>query len=768
MTFKFLIKNLLFTLVVHWSNSWPLSGDRSSIKHACSELAGCEQGCVLNNNKPQCFCYPGYTLQTNGQSCKTTRSPQSAARVKNNVPISLSDVFTHKEEGCRGDMCRNVKFYPEHDRKPNFKELCPPNFRSVVTNGVRVCVDPSNINNFPNPKVKNTSHKKQNLNRKLNISMSEKLFRIARQNAKKELYRIPEHNSSSQSPQHLAIIRKYSERQQRPRCQNDEVLVPTVNGVVCRKQCEPGQVVREEQGIKTCVNLPFKITDNPCPEGHRPTQTTIGIVCEKHSETKIGNIQAGKPLCTAGERLVHLQTGPVCISSKSRRPVCKDGEDLVQLRKEFYCVLSKPEVKPKCNSQEEEKHSDQGTECRPKACADGLIPVKTPVGTVCQFDSQSIPAVETKQCAPGQTLITTEDGPECWFISDSKKREIICPPGQVLVGGTTCKDPMLISPDEVSCPLGQELVMTLNGAECQYRRSQSNELQHTHITRCPEREVLTLESDKFVCYPTEHDLTDVICDAGHVIVQGHTNILECVSEEQTNLVCEFGLVLTRTVHGYLCEQHTKTGSPVPISDCGPGQALVVEGDRKMCVGVENNVHLCGPGHEAVLGISGEVICRASPTPPTESSDVIQPCSEEHCFPGCLNGGACVGGKCQCADGFSGSLCQEDVNECVKYSNPCEHRCRNTYGSFFCTCPQGSRLREDKRTCQSSTCNPNCINGGRCLNNRCRCAPGYYGIICQLDIDECYLNPCEHKCVNTIGSYYCASEDRQDPDTNKHT
>lgn len=37
-----------------------------------------------------------------------------------------------------------------------------------------------------------------------------------------------------------------------------------------------------------------------------------------------------------------------------------------------------------------------------------------------------------------------------------------------------------------------------------------------------------------------------------------------------------------------------------------------------------------------------------------------------------------------------------------------------------------------------------------------------------DIDECYLNPCEHKCVNTIGSYYCASEDRQDPDTNKHT
>lgn len=132
------------------------------------------------------------------------------------------------------------------------------------------------------------------------------------------------------------------------------------------------------------------------------------------------------------------------------------------------------------------------------------------------------------------------------------------------------------------------------------------------------------------------------------------------------------------------------------------------------------------------------------------------CIEEHahCFPGCMNGGMCRRGKCRCPHGFSGGLCQEDVNECLKYTRLCEHQCRNTYGSYLCTCPPGSRLREDKRTCHSSTCKPNCINGGVCDNNRCRCPPGYYGIICQLDLDECYSNPCRNKCVNTIGSYYC--------------
>lgn len=356
--------------------------------------------------------------------------------------------------------------------------------------------------------------------------------------------------------------------------------------------------------------------------------------------------------------------------------------------------------------------------------------------------------------------------------------------------------------------------------------------------------------NKFICRPTTLDIESIVCDPEQVVVQGKTSIIECVSEEQTNLICEYGLVLTRTAHGYVCNHDAHTEIPNHSSVCGPGEVLKVDRGNSRCVSVEDNVELCGPGYEVVTASSGEVVCRAIGT---ESEESVRPCSgdcsdskceedlvpgpgqgcldiqtvremeclpecanggsceggqcvcppglsgpvchddidecatssnlcqfscrntfgsfhcacpsgftlspdrrtciEEQCIPGCLNGGVCRNGKCWCPGGVSGTYCQEDINECAKYSNPCEHRCRNTYGSYFCTCPPGSRLRKDKRTCQSTTCNPPCINGGRCHSNRCRCPPGYYGIICQLDLDECLSKPCQY-CVNTIGSYYC--------------
>ena len=39
----------------------------------CPDSTGCQHGCILINNEPQCFCKPGYTLQTDRQSCKPIR-----------------------------------------------------------------------------------------------------------------------------------------------------------------------------------------------------------------------------------------------------------------------------------------------------------------------------------------------------------------------------------------------------------------------------------------------------------------------------------------------------------------------------------------------------------------------------------------------------------------------------------------------------------------------------------------------------------------------
>ena len=45
-------------------------------------------------------------------------------------------------------------------------------------------------------------------------------------------------------------------------------------------------------------------------------------------------------------------------------------------------------------------------------------------------------------------------------------------------------------------------------------------------------------------------------------------------------------------------------------------------------------------------------------------------------------------SCMCVDGFTGSNCAIDVDECA--SSPCNNgaTCNNEIGSFSCSCPQG--------------------------------------------------------------------------------
>lgn len=62
------------------------------------------------------------------------------------------------------------------------------------------------------------------------------------------------------------------------------------------------------------------------------------------------------------------------------------------------------------------------------------------------------------------------------------------------------------------------------------------------------------------------------------------------------------------------------------------------------------------------------------------------CEEvDHCATRpCRNGATCVSKrdtyKCTCADGFTGSTCTTDIDECAK--DPCVHgRCVNIVGSY---------------------------------------------------------------------------------------
>jgi len=91
---------------------------------------------------------------------------------------------------------------------------------------------------------------------------------------------------------------------------------------------------------------------------------------------------------------------------------------------------------------------------------------------------------------------------------------------------------------------------------------------------------------------------------------------------------------------------------------------------------------------------------------------------------CLNG-TCVDGyltyTCSCLPGYSGLLCQTELNECL--SSPCQ-------------------------------------NGGTCTDlvngYHCACIPGYSGNNCQSDIDECSSSPCHNgqSCIDHLNSFVC--------------
>uniref|UniRef100_A0A915AIW5 EGF-like domain-containing protein n=1 Tax=Parascaris univalens TaxID=6257 RepID=A0A915AIW5_PARUN len=71
---------------------------------------------------------------------------------------------------------------------------------------------------------------------------------------------------------------------------------------------------------------------------------------------------------------------------------------------------------------------------------------------------------------------------------------------------------------------------------------------------------------------------------------------------------------------------------------------------------------------------------------------------------CHNGGTCVPVQngteqvCYCPEGFQGTRCQYDINECLIDNGGCHHDCVNTIGTFYCRCFPGFQLGSDRTKC----------------------------------------------------------------------
>ncbi|KAF8792673.1 Protein crumbs like protein [Argiope bruennichi] len=130
---------------------------------------------------------------------------------------------------------------------------------------------------------------------------------------------------------------------------------------------------------------------------------------------------------------------------------------------------------------------------------------------------------------------------------------------------------------------------------------------------------------------------------------------------------------------------------------------------------------------------------------------------------CRNGGTCQTTipshefSCSCPEGFLGSTCEVDINDCEGVICPTGKICVDLQNSYECRCPAGFSGEDCSINIDECSSNP-CVNG-TCVDGigafACHCPKGLTGKLCESDIDECQDSPCQHGiCQNMFGTYLC--------------
>jgi hypothetical protein len=136
---------------------------------------------------------------------------------------------------------------------------------------------------------------------------------------------------------------------------------------------------------------------------------------------------------------------------------------------------------------------------------------------------------------------------------------------------------------------------------------------------------------------------------------------------------------------------------------------------------------------------------------------------------CANGASCVDGvgsySCDCVVGYSGDLCQVDINECEDHACLNGANCLDGIGSYTCDCTNTGFEGEFCATnIDDCVLNP-CEHGGSCLDLindvSCNCdGTGYEGPLCEHNVDDCLNVVCENSgvCEDRVLGFRCDCTD----------
>uniref|UniRef100_A0A5S6R663 EGF-like domain-containing protein n=1 Tax=Trichuris muris TaxID=70415 RepID=A0A5S6R663_TRIMR len=174
---------------------------------------------------------------------------------------------------------------------------------------------------------------------------------------------------------------------------------------------------------------------------------------------------------------------------------------------------------------------------------------------------------------------------------------------------------------------------------------------------------------------------------------------------------------------------------------------------------------CTNGASPQLDFNGNSICICPYGFYGESCERKMQCTVH----GCLNEGTCnlSTERCNCPAGYTGTLCESDVDDCL--NNSCAHddTCVDDVNSTVCAChyphyydsawwdESSFACHRNMERCNYTACN----NRGQCIvvgdQDFCDCHNGYHGSTCAIEPTDCYNMPCKHGYCRYVGDkYFC--------------